>query len=201
MIWGKGQCTGKNSVHWPLYFGEKQKLRKWENAAYFSEKGESCKVCLLSVRKRQVGGGGRRSEGEAGCSLLKRQVGKSSLIYQMVESRILYVGIRESRRMLHISFIIIFHIPFLPLIYLLMLRYWEMNQLSYPKISFIKLKRGPGCRSYGNSANFYFYSGGFIDSMICTHLSVKDFCRLWASAHFYMSEHRKACWYSTFFVW
>ena len=137
---------------------------------------------MLSVRKRQVGGGGRGSEGEAGCSLLKRQVGKRSanekhasrfpfwntianhgaqypimvhniqspalkqtrLPYikilricrhsrqsvvsnpsacQMVESRILYVGIRESGRMLHISFIIIFHIPFLPLIYLLMLRY------------------------------------------------------------------------------
>ena len=33
---------------------------------------------MLSVRKRQVGGGGRGSEGEAGCSLLKRQVGKRS---------------------------------------------------------------------------------------------------------------------------
>ena len=33
------------------------------------------------------------------------------LIYQMGESRILYVGIRESRRMLNISFIKIFRIP------------------------------------------------------------------------------------------
>ena len=33
------------------------------------------------------------------------------LIYQMGESRILYVGIRESRRMLHISFIKILRFP------------------------------------------------------------------------------------------
>ena len=57
------------------------------------------------------------------CRHSRQSVVSNPSACQMVESRILYVGIRESGRMLHISFIIIFHIPFLPLIYLLMLRY------------------------------------------------------------------------------